>query len=202
MCLQLGERRRGPPVSWNVRRHNTYRPCASTMKVVRCAHDEHASQILDIFNEAIVTSTALFDYKPRAPESMIPWFKAKESAKFPVIGIESSDGQLLAFASYGTFRAWPAYKYSVEHSVYVHKDHRGKGLGRSLIDARTHLCSARSKLPPSGWRHRGEQLRQHCLARGSWLLICRHHPPSRLQVWALARLELLPTHSANSSQPE
>lgn len=50
-----------------------------------------------------------------------------------MVGLEADDGQLLGFASYGTFRAWPAYKYSVEHSVYVHKDHRGKGLGRNLM---------------------------------------------------------------------
>jgi L-amino acid N-acyltransferase len=103
------------------------------MKTVQCTLERHASQILDIFNEAIVTSTALFDYKPRAPESMTPWFKAKENGRFPVIGIESDREELLGFASYGTFRAWPAYRYSVEHSVYVHKDQRGKGLGRALM---------------------------------------------------------------------
>jgi L-amino acid N-acyltransferase YncA len=103
------------------------------MKTIQCTLERHASQILDVFNEAIVTSTALFDYKPRAPESMTPWFKAKENGRFPVIGIESKNGQLLGFASYGTFRAWPAYKYSIEHSVYVHKDHRGKGIGRTLM---------------------------------------------------------------------
>jgi L-amino acid N-acyltransferase len=103
------------------------------MKTIQCTFERHASQILDVFNEAIVTSTALFDYKPRAPESMMPWFKAKEDGRFPVIGMEGKDEQLLGFASYGTFRAWPAYKYSVEHSVYVHKDHRGKGIGRALM---------------------------------------------------------------------
>jgi L-amino acid N-acyltransferase len=104
------------------------------MEIVQCTHDRHASQILDVFNEAILTSTALFDYKPRAPESMASWFKAKEAGRFPVIGVEDANGHLLGFVSYGTFRAWPAYKYSVEHSVYVHKDHRGKGLGRILMN--------------------------------------------------------------------
>jgi phosphinothricin acetyltransferase len=42
---------------------------------------------------------------------------------------------LLAFGSYGTFRAWPAYKYTVEHSVYVHRDHRGQGLGFEVMQA-------------------------------------------------------------------
>ena len=55
------------------------------------------------------------------------------------IGIEDDAGTLLAFGSFGTFRAFPAYKYTVEHSVYVHPDHRGRGLGlqvmRALIDA-------------------------------------------------------------------
>lgn len=108
------------------------------MQFVACTHDAHAAAILEIFNEAIVNSTALYDYKPRAPEAMVGWFKAKEAGRFPVIGAVDG-GELLGFASFGTFRAWPAYKYTVEHSVYVHRDHRGKGIGtalmRRLIDA-------------------------------------------------------------------
>jgi phosphinothricin acetyltransferase len=101
--------------------------------VVQCSFERHADAILAIFNEAILNSTALYDYKPRTPQSMAPWFDAKRNGHFPVIGLEDGDGVLLGFASYGTFRAWPAYKYSVEHSVYVHKDHRGRGLGRTLM---------------------------------------------------------------------
>jgi phosphinothricin acetyltransferase len=103
------------------------------MKTVDCTLERHASQILEIFNEAIVTSTVLFDYTPRTQESMTAWFTTKDSGQFPVIGIENDDEQLLGFATYGTFRAWPAYKYTVEHSVYIHKDHRRKGLGRTLM---------------------------------------------------------------------
>jgi L-amino acid N-acyltransferase len=100
---------------------------------VACTHAAHASAILEIFNEAIVHSTALYDYKPRSADSMVGWFTAKEAGRFPVIGAIDEDGQLVGVASYGTFRAWPAYKYSVEHSVYVHKDHRGKGIGIALM---------------------------------------------------------------------
>jgi L-amino acid N-acyltransferase len=103
------------------------------MQFVACTHDSHAGAILEIFNEAILNSTALYDYKPRSLESMAGWFQAKEAAHFPVIGAVTQDGQLLGFASYGTFRAWPTYKYSVEHSVYIHKDHRGRGIGRALM---------------------------------------------------------------------
>ncbi|MEY4156540.1 MAG: hypothetical protein RJB64_1261 [Pseudomonadota bacterium] len=102
---------------------------------VHCTHERHAPAILAIFNEAIVNSTALYDYQPRPLESMKAWFDTKQQGNFPVIGLEDSQGQLLAFGSYGTFRAWPAYKYTAEHSVYVHRDHRGRGLGLEVMRA-------------------------------------------------------------------
>jgi L-amino acid N-acyltransferase len=105
----------------------------SEQEVVQCTFERHADSILEIFNEAIVNSTALYDYKPRAPASMRPWFDAKRSGNFPVTGVESADGTLLGFGSFGTFRAWPAYKYSVEHSVYVKQGFRGRGLGRIIM---------------------------------------------------------------------
>lgn len=100
---------------------------------VQCTHERHASSILGIFNEVIANSTALFDYKPRSLESMFGWFETKQKHQFPVIGFENERGQLLGFATYGSFRAWPAYKYTVEHSIYIHQDYRGKGIGRQLL---------------------------------------------------------------------
>ena len=105
------------------------------MKLVDCSYDAHAAAILAIFNDAIVNSTALWDYHPRAPESMVGWFRTKQDRHYPVIGAVSDAGELLGFASYGSFRAWPAYKYTVENAVYVHRDHRGQGLGRVLMEA-------------------------------------------------------------------
>jgi L-amino acid N-acyltransferase len=105
------------------------------MRLINCTHENHAREILDILNDAIASSTAIYDYHPRALESMVGWFDAKEKGRFPVIGAVGPDGQLLGFASYGTFRHWPAYKYSVEHSVYVHKAHRGKGIGLTLMNS-------------------------------------------------------------------
>jgi len=111
------------------------------MDVVDCTEPHHAAAMLDILNEAIVNSTAVYDYRPRPPESMAAWFAAKRQGfgdgrgPFPVLGVEGADGALLGFASYGVFRGWPAYKYAVEHSLYVHHAHRGGGLGRRLLAA-------------------------------------------------------------------
>ena len=104
------------------------------MTIIQCEHQRHAAQILSIFNEAIVNSTALYDYKPRTPEMMRAWFEGKAKGNFPVIGVQGDDGELMGFASFGSFRAWPAYKYSVEHSVYVDARFRGRGVGRRLLE--------------------------------------------------------------------
>ena len=105
------------------------------MHLITCTFEHHATSILEILNEAIVNSTVVYDYKPRPAESMVGWFEAKAAGNFPVIGLESDAGELLGFASYGTFRPWAAFKYSVEHSVYVHHAHRGHGYGPTLLKA-------------------------------------------------------------------
>jgi L-amino acid N-acyltransferase YncA len=110
------------------------------MRVIQCEPKRHAEAILAIFNDAIMNSTALYDYKPRTIEMMAAWFDAKAKAKYPVIGIENDAVDLMGFGSYGTFRAWPAYKYSVERSIYVDGRFRRRGLGSA--------CCKRSSPPP------------------------------------------------------
>lgn len=105
---------------------------AEEIRLIRCGH-EYSAPILEILNDTILTSTSLYDYRPRTPEMMVAWFENKRRGSFPVIGAVNAAGTLVGFGSYGPFRAFPAYKYSVEHSVYVHKDHRGQGLGRRLL---------------------------------------------------------------------
>src|ERR1700689_3924067 len=102
------------------------------MRIIACER-AHAGAVLAILNEAIENSTALYDYRLRTPAVMDAWYAAKEQAGHPIIGVVDAAGQLLAFGSYGPSRAWPAYKYSVEHSLYVERAHRGRGIGRVLL---------------------------------------------------------------------
>lgn len=106
-----------------------------SVQLIDCEPRRHSAAILDIFNEAIAHSTALYDYRPRAPESMAGWFEAKTRGRYPVIGLEDEAGTLVGFGSYGPFRAWPAYKYTVEHSIYIDTRFRGQGHGRALLQA-------------------------------------------------------------------
>jgi L-amino acid N-acyltransferase len=104
------------------------------VRVIDCDRSR-AAEILAILNEAIENSTALYDYRPRTMAMMNSWFEAKEKGTYPVIGAVDEQNRLLGFGSYGPFRNWPAYKYSVEHSVYVDKDCRGRGVGTLLLEA-------------------------------------------------------------------
>ena len=103
------------------------------MQFIECTFELHGRAVCDIFNEAIVTSTSVYDYGPRALETIEQWFAAKAAHGYPIIAAVDDAGTLLGFSSYGTFRAWDGYKYTVEHSVYVEKSARGRGIGEALL---------------------------------------------------------------------
>lgn len=105
------------------------------MTFVDCEPQRHSAAILAIFNEAIANSTAIYEYEPFKPDYMVQWFDAKARGRYPVIGLETDAGELAGFASYGKFRDRPAYKYTVEHSVYLETRFRGQGHGRVLLEA-------------------------------------------------------------------
>lgn len=112
------------------------------MKLINCTFGLHAPLILDILNDAIVTSTALYDYQPRTLAMMENWFKIKQDNNYPIIGLVDDSGAFCGFASYGAWRAFPAYKYSVEHSIYIEKSQRRKGYADTLIQAITQAAQA------------------------------------------------------------
>jgi phosphinothricin acetyltransferase len=105
------------------------------MTVVACTLERHGPAVLEMINEAIVNSTALYEYHPWSEQRIAEWFAARAAAGFPVIGMEDEAGRLQAFASYGSFRAYPAFKYAVEHSIYVHREFRQMGIGLALMRA-------------------------------------------------------------------
>jgi L-amino acid N-acyltransferase len=89
-------------------------------------------EILAIYNEVIRNSTAVYTETELTAERGAVWFDAKVAGGFPLIVARDESG-ITGFGSFGEFRAWPCYRHSVEHSVHVRADCRGKGLGRALV---------------------------------------------------------------------
>ena len=99
---------------------------------VRKATEQDLLQILDIYNDAILNTTAVYDYEPHTLEMRRQWFETKQQQGFPVFVAEENN-EVLGFSSIGPFRAWTGYKYSVENSIYVKDGQRGKGIGKLLM---------------------------------------------------------------------
>jgi phosphinothricin acetyltransferase len=102
------------------------------MITIRHATENDLPEILEIYNDVILHTTAVYDYEPHTLELRQEWFKTKQQQGFPVF-VATEEAKIVGLSSIGPFRAWAAYKYSVENSVYVANNHRGKGVGKLLI---------------------------------------------------------------------
>lgn len=95
------------------------------------AQEQDLEGILEIYNHAILNTTAVYNYHAHTLDMRKLWWKEKMELGHPVL-VAKEKGQVLGFASYGPFRAWAAYKYTMESSVYIHPGHQGKGIGKAL----------------------------------------------------------------------
>lgn len=100
---------------------------------------EDCQAIVDIINYNILHSTALYDYHPRTIAQQENIFKEKIVSGFPVIVAESGN-KVIGFGYYSEFRFREAYKFTVEHSVYVAQDFHGKGIGKLLMQSLINLA--------------------------------------------------------------
>jgi L-amino acid N-acyltransferase len=99
---------------------------------VRPATTDDAPAVLEIYNDAILNTTAVYSYEPVTLKNRIEWLEGKARDGWPVFVAEDA-GNVLGYSSYGPFRTWPAYLHTVENSIYVHPAHRGYGIGKLLI---------------------------------------------------------------------
>jgi L-amino acid N-acyltransferase YncA len=110
---------------------------------VRPYQTEDTQAILDIINYNILHSTALYDYNVRTYEQQKAILEDKIAKNFPVI-VAEIDGKVVGFGMYSEFRFREAYKFTVEHSVYVANDYHGKGIGNVLLAALIDLAKAQN----------------------------------------------------------
>lgn len=101
---------------------------------IRAAADADIPAITAITNDVIATSTAIYRDDAVAESERRAWLAARRDAGFPVFVLAEGDA-VLGFSSFGDFRAWPGYRHTVEHSVHVRADQRGRGLGAQLVGA-------------------------------------------------------------------
>ena len=99
---------------------------------IRPATNTDVPAILDIYNEAVLNTTASYDYEPSTLEVRAAWFAAHAKAHLPVFVAEEA-GRVVGWSSLSEFRSRIGYRYTVEDSVYVAPDSRGCGIGKQLL---------------------------------------------------------------------
>jgi phosphinothricin acetyltransferase len=111
---------------------------------IRDAREEDLAGILVIYNDVIATSTAIYTEAASTLDDRRAWWQARVALGYPVL-VATDETGIVGFATFGDFRAWPGYRYTVEHSVHVRADRRAHGVGRRLMDALLPRASALGK---------------------------------------------------------
>ena len=101
---------------------------------IRDAVEADLPGILDIYNDAVANTTAIWNEAVVDLENRRAWFAARRERGFPVL-VALAGRQVIGYASYGDWRAFDGYRHTVEHSVYVRGDSRGTGTGKRLLKA-------------------------------------------------------------------
>ena len=99
--------------------------------VVREAAAADQQAILEIYNDAVLGSTATFDLEPRTWEEQQRWLE-EHRPPYQVF-VATAEGSVVGWGSLSPFRTKPGYRFTAEDSIYVHKDFRRWGIGAALL---------------------------------------------------------------------
>ncbi len=102
--------------------------------LIRDATEADLAAIRDIYNHAVEHTTAIWNETVVDLDNRREWFAMRRARGFPVL-VAEKDGKIAGYASYGDWRAFEGFRHTVEHSVYVEKDHQGAGIGKQLMTA-------------------------------------------------------------------
>ena len=107
---------------------------------LRLAELADSEAIRLIYNREVTESNVTFDLVPRTLQQQRAWLQDRAGVHVAVVAVE--DGQVVGFGSLSPYRDRPAYRTTVEDSVYVHRDHQGRGVGRALLTNLVEVATA------------------------------------------------------------
>ncbi|MGH8451920.1 N-acetyltransferase family protein [Pseudomonas sp.] len=112
--------------------------------MIRDATQDDLPAIRDIYNDAVLNTTAIWNEQSVDLDNRQAWFSARHALGYPIL-VSVENNEVTGYASFGDWRPFEGFRYSVEHSVYVRNDQRGKGLGPLLMQALIERARIRGK---------------------------------------------------------
>ena len=103
--------------------------------IIRDAAEADLPALRDIFNDEVLNTTAIWMDNVVDLANRQAWFAARAQQGYPILVAENADGEVVGYASFGDWRPFDGFCHTVEHSVYIRADQRGKGLGPQLLTA-------------------------------------------------------------------
>lgn len=108
--------------------------------IIRDAEESDIPAITAIYNDAVENGRAIWNEEVVDPNNRLDWWRARTSQGYPMFVVVDNDPdsehfqQTVGYATYGDFRSFSGYRHTVEHSVYLRADQRGKGLAVPLME--------------------------------------------------------------------
>jgi L-amino acid N-acyltransferase YncA len=102
--------------------------------IVRPATEADLAAIVAIYNDAVVNTTAIWNDAIVDVDNRKIWFDGRQKLGYPVL-VAEEEGAIVGYGSFGDFRAFDGYRFSVEHSVYVAEGVRRRGIASALLVA-------------------------------------------------------------------
>ncbi len=103
--------------------------------LIRDAQEADLPGIRDIYNNAVLNTTAIWNEQAVDLANRKAWFDLRQTQAYPILVVVDAADDVLGYSSFGDWRPFDGFRHTVEHSVYVRADQRGNGLGPLLMKA-------------------------------------------------------------------
>lgn len=104
---------------------------------IREAHDDDIDAITAIYNDAVEHTTAIWNESTVDADNRRQWLDGRRRSGFPVLVIvdnsSAHNSEVVGYGTFGDWRPFDGYRHTVEHSIYIRDDQRGKGVGTVLM---------------------------------------------------------------------
>jgi L-amino acid N-acyltransferase len=100
---------------------------------IRPARREDCPEILEIYNDAVLTTTATYDYEPRSLEHRQAWFEDHKKTGLPIFVAVNDQDRIVGWSALNRYHDRKGYRFTTENSIYIAADYRGQGIGKLLL---------------------------------------------------------------------